>query len=189
MERTPFFTNEPAARSDSTGTTGSMKVAASTMPTSGPGRLPAQPRANGPRRARRARARVWPAFRPGASKTDLLGDLVHDLRHVCLRIGRQCRFGFAHRVLQLRSTVRPECCRRRSPTDERGMHRHEDRPRRLAGVHNLERPGLLLPVVQDATTTLDAERERERAIEERHVGDPEVHHADPSWRVDDHPDD
>ena len=31
MDRMPFFTNEPAARSDSTGTTGSMKVAASTM--------------------------------------------------------------------------------------------------------------------------------------------------------------
>ncbi len=31
MERMPFFTTAPAARSESTGTTGSMKVAASTI--------------------------------------------------------------------------------------------------------------------------------------------------------------
>ena len=41
-DRIPFFTNAPAARSDSTGTTGSMKVAASTMRKASP-RSPPRP--------------------------------------------------------------------------------------------------------------------------------------------------
>ncbi len=41
-ERMPFFTAAPAARSDSTGTTGSMKVAASTIRSASP-RSPPRP--------------------------------------------------------------------------------------------------------------------------------------------------
>ena len=60
---------------------------------------------------------------------------------------------------------------------------------RLARVHHLEGPGLLLPVVEDAAPALDPDGEGERAVEQRHLHDPEVHHARAPGGVDRRADD
>ena len=77
----PFFTKAPAARFESIGTTGSTKVAASTIRNAS-ARSPPRP-AN--RRVRQEELvelplELWRKIARGPTEADLLGDLGHDLR-------------------------------------------------------------------------------------------------------------
>ena len=93
----PFFTKAPAARSDSTGTTGSMKVTASTIRkrvaevTAAPG-----DRGVGQEELVQLALELGRQVARGAAQPYLLGDLRHDLLHVGLGVCRQRHLGVAH---------------------------------------------------------------------------------------------
>ena len=85
----PFFTTAPAARSDSTGTTGSTKVAASTM-RSASVRSPPRPadRRVGQEQLVELALELGREVARGPAQAHLLFDLGHDLGHVGLRVVR-----------------------------------------------------------------------------------------------------
>ena len=69
------------------------------------------------------------------------------------------------------------------------MHVEPEEACRLAGVHDLEGPRLLEPVVENLTPALDPEGEGEHSVEQRYPDDPEVHDARATGGVDLHADD
>ena len=82
-ERMPFLTTAPAARSDSTGTTGSMNVAASTIRSASP-RSPPRPATGrvGQEELVELTLELGRQVARGAAQPHLLGDLRHDLLDV-----------------------------------------------------------------------------------------------------------
>src|ERR1700722_9129947 len=191
-ERIPFLTTAPAARSDSTGGTGSMKVEASTM------------RSASPRSPPRPATGEW-ARKSSSSSRSSFGGRSPDVRRkrtssaisamTCSTYACGSSDGTAPASLTLLArSVRLRHgggCVAISPArrDQRGVDVHPDGARHLSGVHHLERPSMLLPVVQDAAATLNTEGEGEEAVEQGHIDDAEVHDARTRWCLDLHPDD
>src|SRR5580692_5603701 len=170
----PFLTTAPAARSDSTGTTGSMKVAASTI------------RSASPRSPPRPATGEW-ARKSSSSSRSSFGGRSPDVRrkrtssaisaitrstYACGSSGGTAPASVTRRVRSVRLRHSGGRVAVGLARDQRGVDVHADQTRHLPRVHHLERASVLLPVVQDAATALDTQREREVAVEERHLDDP-----------------